>query len=317
MSSTLSEFLPVRVNYLQETLLELFFNGLYTGLFFLTLYATIFKRKLYKTNIGLFLALILMYMLSTVHAASRWILVKNAFIDNADSPESTLVYLLQSPLWLTVLAAVVFTANTIVSDFVLIWRCWTVWNRNWNIVALPIVCTLVGAGLGFRSIAEQAAYVLNPNLDRTSFVDFATPYFGLSLATTCLTTGLIIVRIFTMTEGTANFYKDYGRVIEIVVESAVLYSVTLIVFLPFLVRGSYDDGYVQAIVAQMTGMAPTLIVARVSFGLARPDETWNNPTSSLFFGRVSKPGLPTSSTVLSNDDTTSSGQDAVLEIKAD
>ncbi|KAJ7935882.1 hypothetical protein B0H13DRAFT_1589966, partial [Mycena leptocephala] len=242
--------------------------------------------------------LVAMYILSTVHVACRWVLIKNAFIDHADSRETTVIYLVQSPLWLTVLAAVVFTVNTLVSDSILIWRYWIVWNRQWKIIILPTFCTVAGAGLGFRSIAEQAAYVLNPNLDRASFVDFATPYFALSLVTTSLATGLIIVRIFTLTGRAARKSGGYGRVIEIVVESALMYSVALIIFLPFLVQGSDNDGYAQAVVAQMTGMAPTLIVARVSLGLARPDETWQEPATSLFFGRRSE--LPRTGTNLSH-----------------
>jgi hypothetical protein len=61
-----------------------------------------------------------MYILSTVHVACRWVLIKNAFIDHADSRETTVIYLVQSPLWLTVLAAVVFTVNTLVSDSILV-----------------------------------------------------------------------------------------------------------------------------------------------------------------------------------------------------
>jgi hypothetical protein len=123
----------------------------------------VFKRAAHKGNLGLFIALIAMYILSTVHVACRWVLVKNAFIDHADTPTTTIVYLVQSPLWLTLLAAVSFTTNTLISDFVLvmishtprsdqliirqqIWRCWTIWNRNWRIVILPVLCTLVGAG---------------------------------------------------------------------------------------------------------------------------------------------------------------------------
>ncbi|KAJ6582110.1 hypothetical protein B0H19DRAFT_1252246 [Mycena capillaripes] len=282
--SSIEALQPARAIYLQETLVELFANGVYAALFFATLYAMIFKRELHKKNLGLFLALVAMYILSTVHAATRWILIKNAFIDHADTTTSTVVYLVQPPLWLTVVAAVVFSTNTLISDFVLIWRCWTVWNNNRKVVVLPMICTLVGAGLGYRSIAEQAAYVLNPNLDINSFVDYATPYFILSLVTTCLAT------VYNLT--------------QIMVESAILYSVALIIFLPFLLRDSFDDGYPQAVVAQVTGMAPTLIVARVSFGLARPDETWQAPVSSLGFSRsitfkTTDSELPTASVALS------------------
>ncbi|KAJ7604688.1 hypothetical protein DFH06DRAFT_274960 [Mycena polygramma] len=256
----------------------------------------------YFWSLCLFLALIAMYALSTIHVACRWIVVKNAFIDHAETPSSTSIYLLQSPLWLTVLGATVFSVNTLLADCVLIWRCWVVWNHDWRIVLLPLLCTVAGAGLGFRSIAEQAAYVMNPNLDRDSFIDFATPYFALSLATTALATIFIIVRILTVTAPATRMSRGYGRVIEIVVESALLYSTTLIIFLPFLVRASNDDGYPQGVLAQMTGMAPTFIVARVSLGFARPDETWQTTVSLnlSFGGRSSDPELPSTRVALSD-----------------
>ncbi|KAJ7256434.1 hypothetical protein C8J57DRAFT_1075046, partial [Mycena rebaudengoi] len=253
--------------------------------------------------------LIAMYILATTHSFNRWIIITHAFIDHSDTPTSTALALIQPPLSLELGGAIVFSTNILISDCVLIWRCWTVWNYNWRIVVLPIICTLVGTGnyihlihstaaaqrslaLGFRSIADQAAYILNPELDIDMFVDFATPYFILSLVTTLLATLLIVVRILTMSEHNTRRERGYGRVIEIVVESALLYSVTLIIFLPFLIRGADEQGIVQSFIAQMTGIAPTLIVARVSFGLARPDETWQAPSSSLRFHRSMVFGIP-------------------------
>jgi hypothetical protein len=96
------------------------------------------------------------------------------------------------------------------------------------------------------------AYVLNPSLDRTKFIDFATPYFSLSLVTTCLSTLLIIFRIITMTERTTRKSRGYSRVIEIIVESALLYSIAMAIFLPLLVTDSSNDAYAQAVVGQIT-----------------------------------------------------------------
>ncbi|KAJ7141704.1 hypothetical protein C8R43DRAFT_1071603 [Mycena crocata] len=223
-----------------------------------------------------------MYIFSSLHMASRWVMIKNAFVDNGDSPEATLEYLLENPLWLVILPGVVFPANTLVADCVLIWRCWIVWNRNFKIVIIPIVSTIAGAILGFLSVASEVHFILHPDIDRNSFADFATPWFGLSLATTLTATLLIIFRIITMSEGRG---RGYGRVIEIVVESAALYCVILIIFLPFLVRGLTVAGYPEAILVQVTGMAPTLIVARVSLGLARPNDTWR--AASKFSSSVS------------------------------
>ncbi|KAJ7643222.1 hypothetical protein B0H17DRAFT_1104685 [Mycena rosella] len=237
-----------------------------------------------------------MYIMSTIHVATRWLLITKAFIDHGDTSTTATLALLQPPLWLAVLGAVVFSVNTLIADCVLIWRCWVIWSRNWIIILLPAMCTVAGGALGFRSIAEQAAYVLNPKLDRAAFVDFATPYFALSLVTTSLATILIVFRIMTMSEPATRKSKGYGKLIEIIVESAALYSVALIVFLPFLVQKSNDDAYPQAVLAQMTGIGPTLIVARVSFGLARPEETWQSKGSSLMFGKSAR-SAPTATSV--------------------
>ncbi|KAJ6565187.1 hypothetical protein DFH09DRAFT_1314987 [Mycena vulgaris] len=93
---------------------------LYIALFFLTLYAMIFKREMHKNNLGNFLSIVLMYTLSTVHVACPWLLIKNAFVDHADTPESTAVYLIEPRLWLTGLSAVVLTVNTLAADCILV-----------------------------------------------------------------------------------------------------------------------------------------------------------------------------------------------------
>ncbi|KAJ7696935.1 hypothetical protein B0H17DRAFT_1197677 [Mycena rosella] len=269
--SSLTALLPIRGIYLQMTLLELFMNGLYTGVFIATIYSFVFRKGAERISLPICMAFVAMYTFSTVHAASRWVMIKNAFIDNGDTPESTLAYLLENPVWLVIIPGIAFPANTLVADCVLIWRCWTVWNQNLKVIIIPTLCTIVGAAFGFLSVAKEVQFILHPNLDRNAFRTFATVWFIMSLATTLVATLFIVFRILTMTEGRL---RGYGRVIEIVVESAALYCVVLIIFLPFLIRGSTEDGYPEAILVQVTGLAPTLIIARVSFGLARPDTTW-------------------------------------------
>jgi hypothetical protein len=112
--------------------------------------------------------------------------------------------------------------------------------------------TEVFLGLGFKSIQEQAAFALNPNLDRNKFVEFSIAYFALSLVTTCIATLLIIFRIIALSDQTTRKSRGYSRVIEIVVESALLYSVAMAISLPLLVRQSSNSAYGQAVVAQVT-----------------------------------------------------------------
>ncbi|KAJ7629081.1 hypothetical protein FB45DRAFT_919950, partial [Roridomyces roridus] len=273
----------VRAPYLQGTFLQLYMNGVYTGLFFLTLYGMVFKRPIYRTTPGLFVALIMMYILSTVHLIGDWIHVKRAFVDNGDTAESAAIYLVfRFPLWLAVMGTVAFVLNTLIADLVLIWRCWTLWDHNWMVVTLPILCTLTGAALGCKYIQDDILLFINPNGNYGT--SLATSYMSLSLVTTSLSTILIIYRILMMTARSTRHARGYTRVIEVMVESALLYSVALIVYLPYFTNlNTANDVYPNGVVAQMTGIAPTLIVARVTFGLARPDESWKGPMSTLRF----------------------------------
>ncbi|KAJ7473231.1 hypothetical protein FB451DRAFT_1248802, partial [Mycena latifolia] len=254
-------FLNGLENLLASHLNHPHYAGLYTCLFIATMYSMTFRKKLHRFNIPLFLAVIAMYILFTVYAASHWVLVKNAFIDNGDTVESTLTYLLAPPLWLVVVPGVLFPANT------LIWRCWIVWDRRFKVVLIPILCTIAGAG----------------------WSGFELLWFILWLVTTLSATLLIILRILMMTDRRGC---GYCRVIEIIIESAALYCVVLIISLPFILRNSANVGYPEVILGQVTGVGPTLIVARVSFGLAQPDDTWkdrSNPNSSIRFSMQSHP----------------------------
>ncbi|KAJ7153292.1 hypothetical protein C8R46DRAFT_1197364 [Mycena filopes] len=295
-SSALATVLSVREVYLEVTLLEVLVYGMYTALFFVTMHAMVFRpsARTKSKNMGLLPAIVVLYILATIHVATRWFLVHSAFIDHASNPLATAEYLLVNPLWLATLPGVALTLSTLVADCVLIWRCWAVWARNYKIVVLPIVCTIAGSVLGFMSVAEQARYVRNPSLPRATFVDYATPYFSLSLATTVMATIAIIARIVLITRRASKTLRGYGEIIEITVESAVLYSLTLIVFLPFLVEHSFNDGYPEAVLAQMTGIAPTLIVARASLGLARPEDSWKGESSEattiIFETQVNRTG---------------------------
>ena len=80
------------------------------------------------------------------------------------------------------------------------------------------------------------------------FRKFTAVYFSLSLASTVISTFLIVYRIITIARET-DFYSQssYRKIIEIVVESAALYSLILIIYLPLLVRGGVKDQYAQAV----------------------------------------------------------------------
>ncbi|KAJ7161988.1 hypothetical protein C8R43DRAFT_1123692 [Mycena crocata] len=278
-SSEESELFALRDIYLNITLVQAFGAGVYFVVFFLALYAMIFKRK---TKPLLFAVVVLMYLLATMQTGIHWANVRNAFITNGSSPDATANSLLTPTLTRTVWPATMLVANTFLADCVLIFRCYAVWNRDWKVIVLPTLSTIGGTTLGILTVVETGHYITSGG-DPNAFVDFARPYFGMCLVTTLLATVLIVFRIVWLTrDNVGTAFSGYRSVIEMVVESAFLYSVNLIVYIALLFGDPNNnyDGYAQAVLIQMTGIAPTLIVARVSFGLARPSSSWQRTSKT-------------------------------------
>jgi hypothetical protein len=145
-----------------------------------------------------------------------------------------------------------------------IWRCWTVWGRNWVVLILPIAGSITGAG-GFRAMNTlQKKHPLRENIQlvmggltvsdqiilsrhpgsffaaqkTADVVKFSTAFFTSSIATGLMTAILISGRILSVQRSALKAgvggSNRYSSIIEIVVESAIVYSVTLLAFVIIL-----------------------------------------------------------------------------------
>ncbi len=132
-------------------------------------------------------------------------------------------------------------------------------------------------------------------------------YISCNLATTILCTLLIIYRIITVSHRGMGI-QSFRGIIEIIVESALIYSIALLVYIILVVCNSLEGEYFDVLAAytrvrfihlhfytlvsmftSLQGIAPTLIVGRVAAGHARPDESWEGSiSSSLHFGHHSE-----------------------------
>ncbi|PBK62449.1 hypothetical protein ARMSODRAFT_980719 [Armillaria solidipes] len=185
--------------------------------------------------------------------------------------------------------------STVLADASLIWRCWIVWASR----GIVTYYTAFGS-----SPSLQVLYVEN-------IVSWSLLYSSLILATLLWCTILIIYRILRV-GGAVGRIHVYQRVIEMLVESASLYSAVIVVLLVFEVRNALAAVYLQEFAIAMRGIMPTILVGRVAAGHARPDDSWSQsaPRSSLRFGNQSS---------LQNDTQMSvgSGQDTLSRVRPD
>ncbi|KAF9031872.1 hypothetical protein BDZ89DRAFT_1037355 [Hymenopellis radicata] len=205
------------------------------------------SMKYSRVRIIMLSVLVLMYLLATTHLAVRWYWVRQAFVVDAATPEESFyVFLEVKYFWVWV-----------------IWRCWTIWSRDWRSVILPIVFTITGAVFNGFFLYQEMVVTDDPNQEVSAWgssINWGFP----SSSCPCL----IVYRIWLISKkknGSKGFLKTYRGVIEILIQSAALYLLALIMFLAFF------------------GIAPTLIVARVAAGETRlqSDEPVDNTPLQL------------------------------------
>ncbi|KAK0467472.1 hypothetical protein IW261DRAFT_1680430, partial [Armillaria novae-zelandiae] len=116
-------------------------------------------------------------------------------------------------------------------------------------------------------------------------VSWSLLYSSLILTTMLWCTTLIIYRIWRV-GGAAGRIHVYQRVIEILVESASLYSAVLVVLVVFEARNELAGSYIESLAIPIRGITPTILVGHVAAGHARPDDSWSDyaTASSIRFG---------------------------------
>ncbi|KAK0450515.1 uncharacterized protein EV420DRAFT_737840 [Desarmillaria tabescens] len=264
--------------YLNATFVESFTHGMYTFIFIVALTKLFSKhntQKFIHRNV-LFLVLFVMYTLATVHLAFRWKLVRSAFV--VYGPEHLYVYMAlasRNTLPARATYSVTSSVNILIANGIMIWRCWTFWGHKWRMIILPVLCTIGGTIFNILYILQNLdALGTHPFQDVIGGTDWAIAYYSMTLSTTIICTTLILYPMLT-TEAPSgpktNLYT-YHRVIAILIESSALYALTLILLLIYLVRDDLTAPYPQVILSSVTGIAPTLIVARVALGQARPED---------------------------------------------
>ncbi|KAG7448636.1 uncharacterized protein BT62DRAFT_718961 [Guyanagaster necrorhizus] len=243
--------------------------GIYTGILAVTLW-NIFINKCWPIRRALVVVVILLHALTTVGFAAEWQYLRSAFIDNGQNFMTIYLTLnsgAQAASWVTGIAA---SITSILADLILIWYCWMIWGRRWLVVLLPVLF-LISAIVS--RITETYREFLQVSLEV-----FPTFYISFTLGTTLSCTLLIVCRILTVagtkrrTEGRLGVYR---RFVEVLVESSAIYSISLILYLAFTIHNDGEIYYLDVIAAIAKGIAPTLLVGRVTAGRrARPGDSW-------------------------------------------
>ncbi|PBK79644.1 hypothetical protein ARMGADRAFT_1040649 [Armillaria gallica] len=258
---------------------RILFTLLY-GIFGVTLW-NIFINKCWPIRRAMVIVIILLHALITISFAVEWSFLRSEFVENGRSFWTVYLRLGKGPAQSVFLAGgIASSISTILTDLYMIWCCWIVWGRRWVVVLFPILFLISATGKVSDLIYSLVTKIIKVYLTciETSSEIFATLYISCVLATTLWCTVLIIYCILTVAgvkQGAGGRLRVYQHFIEVLVESSAFYSISLIVYLALTIRGSLGPLYLDVITGIAKGVAPTLIVGRITAGhRARPDDLW-------------------------------------------
>ncbi|PBK66836.1 hypothetical protein ARMSODRAFT_1005918 [Armillaria solidipes] len=290
----------VSLAMVNQELLGVFVHGIHTSIVVFTLWAIFSsKERRPKTrNIMVFL-IVLLYIFATICVATNWAFATMYLFTGKGSSNTIVRYLHRWP------GTVALGMNSSIADWITIWRCWIIWGRRWYDVEPAFPYSVIN--LPSQPLRDTAIFGRSP-----SEVDWTVVYLCCSLGTTLLCTTLITYRIVTAKKGTNDCTNTntYHRVIEVLIESALLYAIGLIGFIVLITLNLSTSFFAQTLFVSITAISPTLIAARVASGNARPNDSWqaSNNASSLRFGSAAH-----STSVNADSELTANRQDADLE----
>ncbi|KAK0442161.1 hypothetical protein EV421DRAFT_1736401 [Armillaria borealis] len=237
-------------------------------------------KKISKARIFMGCIITALYIFAVINVILSWIYVNSAYVLTTSLRAR---YDFELSLLFEIIDTTATALNLIIADCTIIWRCWVVWAHDWRVIILPIffvVGEIVCGGIGVVSefMTEGKIYVTD--------MHWAVALMAATVGTNILCTALIVGRIIYVARGHRGIMggiRTYRGVIEILVESAALYSIIYVVLMILYPLEGYEYLYIKILSYPVTGIAPTLIILRVTSGQGRPEESSQETQSSLHF----------------------------------
>ncbi|KAK0472627.1 hypothetical protein IW261DRAFT_736667 [Armillaria novae-zelandiae] len=250
---------------LNKLILQALLHGLYTGILAVTLW-TMFSSAKHLRSKFLGAIIIALYILSTIGLGSSWAFKRRAFIQNGDNYYSVYTVIVGDSKWYRLdffVGGITGGLSTFLVDIAIIWRCWTLWEYQWRVVAIPILAAVAGTVMKAMQILSAVLHIIPNILGSTPFeadIDWSLIYALLTLATTLMCALLIIYRIVRH----ARRMSASRKIVEMLIESCAIYLICLIIYLALVSKNAEFSYYADVIASYVRAIAPTLLVGRVS-----------------------------------------------------
>ncbi|KAJ7779863.1 hypothetical protein B0H16DRAFT_1500081 [Mycena metata] len=242
---------------------EVFLYGAYVIMFAFYMHASR-ARNMAKNHRFLHISTITLFILATAHCALQFAttgtytrVLTNDVGDQLEVLGTALEY-----VDVQTAAFAVYVTSTIIADSIFIFRCYNIWNRRLAVIVFPAFLVLVATGLGYANVV-----LLILGIDQG--IPLSITSIVVSLFTTVVLMGLTVGRIRSLARAARvvigrKAVGTYYTVCAMILESGALYCVFGVILL--VVPLALETWPYGAVLAQVVGIAPTLISVRVALG---------------------------------------------------
>ncbi|KAJ6495811.1 hypothetical protein C8R47DRAFT_1042987 [Mycena vitilis] len=293
-----------RLTLSQAKLVSIFIQtllyGAYTVVFILTCYVLLYKRPKHDSvNKPMLGWSVVMFVLATMHIGVNYTRILRAFIVYRDEPGGPGAYFNNLAELTQEFGSAIYVAQTLVGDSVVLWRCYLVWGRQWQVIAFPVILLLGSATAGVGILYSFAVVVPEAEIFVVQLQQWIVSFFSLTLATNIVCTsrlvcllykaahflvkGLVAYRLWSINHQIAEFVNNrFTPIILLVIESGAIYSATLMTLLILYKTKSWFQYVLLDAISPIVGLVFSMIIVRIGLGLTTVNgqHTYANGTSS-------------------------------------
>lgn len=266
---------PLDTAAIVSTVLEGILYGFSLLMFGGTIWALVFGRTRTEMNKPMLLVALLLLVLSTTHIIIDIIRIEQGLVVQRNTfpggPQAFFADVAQTTF---ISKNSIYTLQTLLGDGVVIYRCYMVW-RSFKIIALPCLlwCSVAASGVGTLYTLSQATATAG-NIFAPASARWVTSFYATTLMTNFSSTILLAYRIWSIDKSVSRVRATKGPLrplLEVVIDSGVLYSVTLLAALSCFGAKSTGQYVVLDMIMPIISIAFYMVIIRV--GIAK---TGNN-----------------------------------------
>ncbi|KAF9481901.1 hypothetical protein BDN70DRAFT_991526 [Pholiota conissans] len=267
---------------LHVSMLQALLMGIYTVVFAGTIYVYLTKQRSRRYTVPI--AVSLLYIINLATLSLQWYSAKLQFINSGATRDTIFAAIVDIQVKLSAPIFIFNALSLVLSDGLLIWRCFNLWNYSVSVIAIPVFLTIAEGG---ELIVPQSNASLQAIFNKVSAAGIV-----ISACTTIITTSLITYRIHSFLRNQEITSKKFRHIIDVIVQSGAVYSASVLVYgvsaaligqngMPTVILSFWTDTFVFPI----AGISTTIMVARV----AMLPENSNAPSSDHLTGIQFRP----------------------------